>query len=747
MRRRDFLKASAVGAGVSLLQGCRQREDERFLVQVPIRRGALQGESVWRPSVCQQCSAGCGVQVRVVDGNAKKIEGSADHPVNHGGVCALGHSVLQEVYNPDRFGAPQRRTGARGQGAFEPISWEEALADVTDAISEVPAEGLAFVGTDRSGLTGALLSRFADTLGAPPPAFLEPPELEVERTAARLSLGVDDVPYFDVRRSDYVLSIGSPFVDRWRSPVHYTWALAEMRRGRLGRRGWLVQAEARMSLTAANADMWLPVRPGTEGVLARALAGVLLSEGVGEAARNRYTRLFPDEPPALEDAATVCDLRPERILQVARELHEADNRVVMAGGSAAGHTNGLSNVVAALGLNLLLDNLGRPGGVFAPVRFDLAEEVRPPDVGETSMAELAARLRGEVGPPVEALFVVDADPVHAVPASWELADALGDVATVIALSSFTDDTTLHADLVLPMNTELERFNAVEPAASVGVRVLGLAQPVIDPLGEAHHPADVLLAVAAALGEPVAGRFPWSSYQALVRARIEEEQEGLPGGADVDPASYYFDALSRGAIFEQGEPAGVPPGPTGPAPSVSDGRTEGAPREFPFLLLPYTSITMADGRGANRPWLQELPDPRSTVMWNSWADLSPADAGRLGIRDGDRLLVESPSGSVEVHAVLDPTVRPGTIGMPRGQGHTEYGRYARGRGVDPLDLVGRLQVDGTSAPAWASARVRIRVLGSGALARFGRSYTERGEHERIPVGWAPHEAAGREGEGP
>lgn len=743
MRRRDFFKASTVGAGVALLQGCRQPDQERFLVQVPVRPGALQGESVWRPSVCQQCSAGCGIQVRVVDGSAKKIEGSPDHPVNRGGVCALGHSLLQELYNPDRLGAPGRRTGERGRGEFEPMSWEEALAEVVDVISRAPGERVAFVGSERSGLTGALLRRLADALGAAPPAFLEPAELEVERAAARIGLGVDDVPYFDVSRSDYVLSIGSPMVDRWRSPVHYTWALAEMRRGRPGRRGRLVQAEARMSLTAASADVWLPVRPGTEGVLARAVAGILLSEGVGGMARSRYEQLFPDEPPALEDAATVCDVRPDRILQVARELHQADNRLVMAGGSAAAHTNGLFNVVAALGLNLLLDNLGRPGGVFAPVRFDLAQGIQPRDLGDTSMAQLAARLRGESGPPVEVLFVADADPVHVLPASWELTDTLGDVGTVVALSSFTDDTTLHADLVLPVNTELERFNAVEPAASVGVRVLGLAQPVLDPLGEAHHPADVLLAVATALGEPVAGRFPWSSFETLVRTRIEEEQARLPGGADVDPASYYFDALSRGAIFEQGEPEGAPPGPTDPAPPASESRTEGSPDAFPFRLLPYPSLKMAEGRGANRPWLQELPDPMSTVMWNSWAELSPADAERLGIHDGDRLLVESPSGSVEVHVVVDPTVRPGTLGMPLGQGHTEYGRYARGRGVDPLDLVGRLEVDGTRASATASARVRIERLGSGELARFGRSYTERGEGERIPVGWAPQETAGRE----
>jgi anaerobic selenocysteine-containing dehydrogenase len=704
----------------------------------------LQGESVWRVSVCQQCTAGCGIRVRVVDGNAKKIEGNLDHPVNRGGVCALGHSLLQELYNPDRILDPQRRVGDRRQGSFEGLSWEEGLAEAVDAIARTPADRIAFVGTDRSGLTGAVLGRFAAALGSPPPAFLEAPELEVERRAAQISLGVDDIPYFDVGRSDYVLSIGSPLLDRWRSPVHYTGAFAEMRRGRSGRRGKFVQAEARMSLTAANADEWLAVRPGTEGVLARAMAGVLLSEDlVGGAARSRYSRLFPGDPPNLDEAAEFCDVSAEKIQRITRELGAAENRVVVAGGSAAAHSNGLSNVVAALGLNLLLDNLGRPGGVFAPVHLELARGIASSESMPASLAELTARLRGESGAPVQLLFVVDADPLHALPASWGLDEALADVETIVALSSFRDDTTLHADLVLPLNSELERFNAVEPAASVGLPVLGLSRAVIDPLGSGNHPADVILALATALGEPVASSFPWSSFENLVRTRIEEDLDRLPGAASADASDYYSEALARGGIFDDGGLQVAPPGPTDTATEPSLSRFEGDGGEYPYLLLPFESLKTASGRGANRPWLQELPDPMSTVMWNSWAELSPADAEQLEVRDGDHLRIDSPTGSLEAQAVVDPAVRPGVIGMPLGQGHRQYGRYAQGRGANPLDLVGRLQVEDTSAPAWAATRVRIERLGPGELVRSGRSYTDQSEGERIPVGWAPQDTGGED----
>ncbi len=739
MRRRDFLKATTLAAGVSLLDACAEPE-EQYLVQ-PARGPfpPLPGESVWVPGVCLQCSAGCGIRIRVIDGNARKIEGNPEHPVNQGGVCALGQSALQELYNPDRILEPQRRAGVGGAGAGQAITWEEALAEAVAAIAQTPPERIAIVGAERAGLTGSLWRRFAAALGAPAPAFVEAPELEVERRAAYLSLGVDDIPYFDVGRSDYVLSIGAAFLDRWRSPVHYTRALAEMRRGRPGRRGKLVQAEARMSLTAAAADEWLAVRPGAEGILARTLAGVLLSSGgVDEADAARYRRLFPEDPPGLDEGAALCDVAAAKIERIGAEIVAAENKVVMAGGSAAAHADGLFNVAAALGLNVLLGTLGEPGGVFAPVSFDLENGVAP-DAEPSSMAELATRLRGDGVAPVDVLIVADADPVHTLPASWQLREGVADVGMVIVLSSFRTDTTLLADLVLPVTTELERFEAVAPAASVGVPVLNFAQPAVEPLGDARHPADVVLALAAALGEPVAGRFPWASFPRFVEARIEEELGRLPGGADTSASAFIRRAVARGGIFGDGPPSLAPPGPAeSAAPIPTAGALEVQEGDYPLLLLPFESIKMADGRGANRPWLQELPDPMSTVMWDGWLELSPPDAARLGVQDGDRLRVESPSGAVEVQAVIDPAVRPGVVGMPLGPGHEDYGRYARGRGANPLDLVEPTQVSGTSAPAWAATRVRLERLGSGRLTRFGRSYTEQGEGENIPVGWAPQD---------
>ena len=749
MRRRDFLKATTLAAGVGLLEACGSPE-EQYLLQ-PVRRSPLAplpGESVWRNGVCAQCGAGCGIQVRVVDGNAKKIEGAPDHPINGGGVCALGHSLLQEIYNPDRILTPLRRAGERGAGAFEVLSWEDALAAMVEAVAGTDPAAMAFVGADRTGLTGALWRRLADALGAPPPVFVEAQELAVERRAARISLGVDDVPYFDIGRADYVLSIGAPFLDRWHSPVHYTAALARMRQGRPGRRGKLVHAEARMSLTAASADEWLAVRPGAEGILARTMAGALQAEGGVDADNvERYRRIFPAPAPSLEEGAAACGVAADKIRRAAAELAAAEHKVVIAGGPAAAHSNGVSSVAAGLALNVLLGTLGEPGGVFAPVSLGLEEGVAAVARGSeasaaaaepASVAELAARLRGEAAA-VDLLVVADADPLHTLPASWGLRQGLASIDRIVILSSFRDDTAIHADLLLPLNSELERFNAVVPATSIGVPVLSLCEPVVEPLGDGRHPADVVLALAAALGEPVAGMFPWPSFTRFVETRLGEEMDRLPGADATTAAAFIRAAVARGGVFGAGPPSVAPPGGAGPVEEPGVAAFDGAATEYPFVLLPFASIKFGDGRGANRPWLQELPDPLSTVMWDGWLEISPPDAADLGVQDGDLLRVASASGSVEAYAVIDPALRPGVVGMPLGLGYEDYGRYARGRGANPMNLIGRLEVEGSAAPAWASTRVVLKRIGPGSLARFGRSYTEQGAGENIPVGWAPMSA--------
>lgn len=658
--------------------------------------------------------------------------------MNRGGVCALGQAALQGLYNPDRIKTPLRRKGDRGSGQFEAISWEEALGEIGASLARIRERnpsGLALLTGSPEGLLSALFRRFAGAVGARPPIFLEAPEAEVERAAARLAYGIDRLPVFDLARSDFILSIGSPFLDRWRSPVHFAAGLAGMRQGRPGRRGKLVQAEARMSATAATADEWLPLVPGSEGLFARAVAGVLLRDRlVGAAGKEMYGRLFDSRPPVPGAVAGDCGIPAERIERVARELASVENPVVIGGGAAAAQSNGLFNMTAVFGLNLLLERLGRPGGIFAPASFGLDTGLDPDsgsetDSGGTSLADFLSRLRQGPADGVEMLIVSEADPVHSRPAGWRLEESFARIGKIVTFASFLDDTAVRSDLVLPLHTDLERVDIIDPYPSVGVPVAGLATPVVEPVVDSRHPGDLLLALARTQGEPAASRFPWRSYTELVETRLREKMARLPGGGDGDFWGFYQRGQKRGGIWGEGAlPSAVPAGPSGRAPAYSPARFEGDGGEFPFHLVPFESNRLADGRGANRPWLQELPDPLSTVMWNSWVEIAPIDAARVGARTGDRIRIESATGSIEVGAVVSPAVRPGLVCIPLGGGHVDFGRYARGRGANPLDLVGGMPVDGSGAPAWAATRVRMTRISGGRLPMFGPGLREA---ESIP----------------
>ncbi|MBI1855212.1 MAG: hypothetical protein HYR93_05030 [Chloroflexi bacterium] len=124
----------------------------------------------------------------------------------------------------------------------------------------------------------------------------------------------------------------------------------------------------------------------------------------------------------------------------------------------------------------------------------------------------------------------------------------------------------------------------------------------------------------------------------------------------------------------------------------------------FFFVPFVSPILGEA-GANKPWLQEVPDPTTTIMWNTWVEINPATADKLGIEDNDVVRVVSDYGEVEVSVYKYPAIRPDTIAMPFGQGHTAYGQFAQGRGANPADLFGP-SVNEAGDLAFGSLKVRI-----------------------------------------
>ena len=322
---------------------------------------------------------------------------------------------------------------------------------------------------------------------------------------------------------------------------------------------------------------------------------------------------------------------------------------------------------------------------------------------------------------MQVLLVDDVNPVFATPPKWRVRDALLKVPYIVSFGSFIDETSLLADLVLPDHSFLESWVEVVPESGAAVAVASVAGPVMRPLHQTRSMPDVLLEVGRRLQHPLSPALPWQTFEEVLKAAYSP----LPVGAGGDGW-----ALAR----KQGGWWGTTPTLEGAAPAekttpravrFSEPQFDGDAGQFPFYFLPYASQAFLDGSLAHLPWLQELPDPLTSAMWSSWAELNPKTAERLGVAAGDLVEVASTQGSLRTRAVLSPGLAPDVVAMPVGQGHETFTRYASGRGENPIGLLGPIAERETGALAWAATRVAVtRVAGAdGRLVLFGGEMRE------------------------
>lgn len=427
MDRRRFIKLTAVTGASAALASCGHPENQivRFIPDDELTPGV----AVWKPSICPLCPAACGLNVRVMDADvdvvrngqrgvvraavAKKLEGLAAHPVNRGALCARGQAAIQITYHPDRLRHPMKRTGARGSGEYHEVTWDEALAELTarlDALIDSNRQrALAYLTKPQRSHRDELVTTFLDRLGAPAPIRVSLLDEDVLRRANAISFGRDQLPTVDLAQSRFVLAFGADFLGTWNSPVAQGAGYGAMRQGTRGVRGTFVQVESRMSQTGANADEWIPTRPGTDGALALGLAHVIL--------RDRGTSGMPQFAPAQVESMTGVPVA--RIEQLARAFASAQPAVAIIGGPALAQTNGLAQALAVNTLNTLVGSVGKPGGIqFTP---GAANDGR---AESKAISAFASEILSGPSSPIEVVLVDDANPVFLSPKSWRVREAL-----------------------------------------------------------------------------------------------------------------------------------------------------------------------------------------------------------------------------------------------------------------------------------------------------------------------------------
>ena len=325
------------------------------------------------------------------------------------------------------------------------------------------------------------------------------------------------------------------------------------------------------------------------------------------------------------------------------------------------------------------------------------------------MLELAEDARqGRIG----VLIVNQTNPVFTLPAAAGFKAALAEIPLIVSLSSFMDETSAMADLILPSHSYLESWGDDFPEPGVGFSAGAVSQPVVSPLYNTRSTGDIVLGLAQKLGFSAA--LPWPSMEEYLQDGWRKIH--ARGATNVDAESFeafWIDVVKAGVWGENTrretrsftvdssviDSIGVE------APQFS-----GSSDDYPFILHPYLSIALHDGRGANLPWMQELPDPMTSVVYGSWVEMNPVTAEELGLTEGDLVEVESPHGRIAAPVYVYPAIMPDVIAMPIGQGHSEYGRYAKDRGANPIEILSPQMEPETGSLAWSATRVRLIITG-------------------------------------
>ncbi len=760
MERREFLKISAVSGATAALDAC--GKPERQLIRFIPEEDLIPGIAVWKPNICTLCSAGCGMTVRVMEGDAevvrhgetglikmglaKKLEGNPKHPISQGKLCARGQAGLQVTYHPDRIRHPLKRSGPRGSGQFMEISWDEGVKELVSQLSKLKSAGqsdaLTFIARPGRSQRQVLIHAFTKAYGAPPPVFFEFFENDVLREANALSFNRRQLPTFDLANSNYVLSFGADLLGTWNSPVAQSAAYGRMRQGRPGNRGKFVQMEARMCQTGANADQWINVRPGNEGLVALSIAHVILNEKLRpvEYSGNAGS-LIPGWGSGLDDFAPEktearAGVASEVVKKLAREMAAHPPAVAIIGGAPLAQTNGLFNAVAVNALNSLLGSVGKPGGVVFTEQLPPAQEL--PQTSSTSGHAALLKLidslqsaKSQTSLPVQALLLDGANPAYAF-AGFGAAEAIAKIPFIASFGSFVDETSVLADLILPDHSPLESWLDTVAESGATEAVTGLAPPAMLPLHNTRSMPDVLLDAAHKLGAPVAQPLPWKNYEEMLRSAYVPLRKVSGSITSSDDDDFWKTMQQEGGWWSAAFKEKPSPRPTSARPAnITDTEAKfgGDGGEFPFHFLPFESQQFLDGSLANLPWLEEMPDVLSTSMWGTWLEINPQTAKRLGIGQGDLLEVASQHGKLQAPALISPGIAPDVVAMPAGQGHTNFTRYASGRGANPFSILAPLKESVTGSLAWAATRVKVTKVGKGKLILFAGGLREQPEEFR------------------
>lgn len=686
--RRDFLKLVGAGAGAAAAAGCSDPV-EKLVPYVIQPESFTPGIAVEYASTCQECTAACGLHVKTREGRPIKLEGNPDHPINQGALCARGQASIQRTYHPDRYEGPMAREG----DVLIPTTWDEGIASLVGSIQQAGGSKVRVLGGSRGPTLDGLIDQWIGAIGGDPGSQRVTTKTfsdDALRKASGAVFGVESTPLFDLTNADLVIDFGSDFLDTGLSPVEHGRQFAGAQNLGTHKEGGarLVSIGPRMNLTVSSADQWLAAAPGSEGPIALALAKAVFEQAQadgqiisGDVEALRKVLVNVDTA----DAARASGLTAAEITALAERIGKAKSPVALPPGAAANNQRGTAAAAAVLVLNVVAGAIGRSVKIPEPASSTAS------NLGDIKnlIADMAAGR-------VDVLLIHDANPLYTLPADAGFEAALEKVGLVVSLAALADETSQHADLVLPDHTALESWGDAAPRT--GVR--SIVQPTVRPLHDTQALGDTLLGVGRGLGAIM----PEGSFRGLLEAAWSDTN--------------WREALARGGVFSSGGPYAA--GAVASSVANIEFRAPQFEGNGDFVLIAYPHSFLGDGSGAALPWMQETPDPVTKAMWTSWAEISNPTAEKLGVRFGEMIAIKTGFGADSINLPVYPRggVRDDVVAVAVGQGHTVGyysslevdGRPGIARGASVLSIL-PARTDEAGGQAFLSAKASLSSIES------------------------------------
>lgn len=687
MTRRDFIKWGT--GGIALLATGLPSQGEPS----PLEKGKSVSRTTGRmrksiPSVCMMCPASCGILGYLEYGKVVKIGGNPLDPNSRGRLCAKGIAGINHLYNPDRIPFPLRRTGRRGEGRWKQISWDEAFHEISLRLQALHAEGRHsdfIIRNTWDTASNDLATRFASAFGSPATihhALLESPNgSSAHQNISGYSMGVGDVAH-----CRYILNFGA---NPYESHYLYVPFIQRLIDARINLGAKLVTFDVRISQTAGKSDEWFPIIPGTDGMVALAMAHVIANEDLWDKEFiERWTNTSPSRllrhlaPYTAKKAESVSGVRASDIKRIAIEFATSKPGFAMGGGGTLKHINGTSNQKSILLLNAMVGNLDSKGGYCFPQTYPLdPPDPKPPKSKNLNPEPQNLFLRVDRGMQHVGVLMTHMDnPIYKGPNSRLIASVLPDEKRIpfyISIDPFLNESNLYADIILPEATYLERWDLLSPPPMERTPFIALRQPISKPLGQSLPFSDILIELAHRVGGGMEPYFKFGRTENYIEAMINK----IPGLVDAGGIDY----LTEKGIWIEGDMKSqyrsygrkklkTPSGkfefdPFLPVYSPIPHHQQLAGGEFHLITFQWNVHSYS--QTANCKWLMEIV--HRNPMW-----INEETAQRMGLRNGDRVRITSSLASLVTPVFITQGIHPRVVALSDSLGHWNYGRISQGK---------------------------------------------------------------------